>query len=358
MPYYDQVFLPFAHSPNNIRPNEPRPYAATNMKGFEMDLSIVTTMYRSAPYLAEFHSRASAAAQRITDDYEIIFVNDGSPDDSLEVALGLYEQDERVRVVDLSKNFGHHKAMMTGLAHARGKLVFLLDSDLEEEPELLEKFHTEMLVSGADVVYGVQATRKGNSFEKFSGMIFYKLFNMLSPEPIPRNVITLRLMTQRYVAALLQHQEREIVIAGLWVATGFKQQPSIVHKRSKGSSTYNLGRKFTILVNSVTSFSNRPLVSIFYLGCIISFVACIAAFDLIVRRIFFGALLEGWASLIVSLWLLGGIIIFCLGIIGIYLSKIFVETKQRPYTIVRHSYERAQNYEPVADEMVTNVARH
>src|SRR3989304_393804 len=102
-----------------------------------MDLSIVTTLYHTSPYLKEFHRRATDAIREVTNDYEIILVNDGSPDDSLEVALSLYEQDEKVRVIDLSRNFGHHKAMMTGLAHAKGDLVFLLDSDLEEDPGLL-----------------------------------------------------------------------------------------------------------------------------------------------------------------------------------------------------------------------------
>ena len=126
-----------------------------------MILSIVTTLYNSAPYLEEFHARVCAAAEQITPDYEIIFVNDGSPDNSLQIALSLYQKNERVRIVDLSRNFGHHKAMMTGLAQARGGMVFLIDSDLEEEPELLETFYKELRTTGADVVFGVQQKRKG-----------------------------------------------------------------------------------------------------------------------------------------------------------------------------------------------------
>ena len=125
-----------------------------------MILSIVTTLYNSAPYLEEFHARVCAAAEQITPDYEIIFVNDGSPDNSLQIALSLYQKNERVRIVDLSRNFGHHKAMMTGLAQARGGMVFLIDSDLEEEPELLETFYKELRTTGADVVFGVQQKRK------------------------------------------------------------------------------------------------------------------------------------------------------------------------------------------------------
>ncbi len=307
-----------------------------------MDLSIVTTMYRSAPYLEEFYIRASAAARQITANYELIFVNDGSPDQSLEVALSLYERDEHVRIVDLSRNFGHHKAMMTGLAHARGRLIFLIDCDLEEDPELLEKFHAEMKTSGADVVYGVQHKRKGNFFEQVTGDLFYGLFNLVSSYPVPRNVLTARLMSQRYVASLVEHKDREVFLLGLWAITGYEQVPIVVQKHSKGNSTYNLRRKISIFIDSITSFSNKPLIFIFYLGCAISFLAGVAAVYLIVRRLFLGVLLAGWPSLIVSIWLLGGLTIFCLGIIGIYLSKIFTETKQRPYTVIRQCYGQVE----------------
>ncbi len=305
-----------------------------------MTLSIVTTLYCSAPHLEEFYRRASAAAETITSDYEIVFVNDGSPDDSLLIALELFERDPRVRVVDLARNFGHHKAMMTGLRHARGQLVFLVDADLEEDPELLTAFAATLDTAGADVVYGVQQERRGNWFERWSGRIFFRIFNLMSDHPIPENLLTVRLMTRRYVSALLSHGEREMVIAGLWVLTGFRQLPIAVTKHSRSKTTYNLGRKFAVLVNSITSFSNRPLVFIFYLGVVIGALAAVAALYLVIRRIFFGILLPGWPSLIVSVWLLGGLILACLGIIGIYLSKIFIETKQRPYTIVRSVHER------------------
>jgi putative glycosyltransferase len=309
------------------------------MKSSEMDLSIVTTLYCSADYLEEFYGRACAAAEKLTDNFEIIFVNDGSPDNSLEVALSLYQKDHRIRVVDLSRNFGHHKAIMTGLDHARGHLVFLIDSDLEEEPELLETFHAELTATGADVVFGVQQKRKGQFFERVSGALYFRVFNLLSTHPIPQNEINARLMTLEYVTALTQHREREFVMTGLWVLTGFKQIPITVRKHHKDVSTYGLRHKFSHLVNAITSFSSKPLVFIFYLGCFISLVSSVAAVDLIIRKILYGTLLEGWASLIVSIWLLGGITIFCLGVIGIYLSKIFIEVKQRPYTIIKETYE-------------------
>src|SRR4051812_28020274 len=121
-----------------------------------MKLSVVTTLYKSGPYIQEFYARVSRAAAALTDDYELLFVNDGSPDDACEQAIVLHRRDVRVRVLDLSRNFGHHKAMMTGLQHARGDLVFLLDVDLEEQPEWLPQFHAALVETGADSVYGVQ----------------------------------------------------------------------------------------------------------------------------------------------------------------------------------------------------------
>jgi putative glycosyltransferase len=298
-------------------------------------------MYYSAPYINEFYTRACAVAQKITNDYEIIFVNDGSPDDSLDIAVALYEKDPKVRVIDFSRNFGHHKAMMTGLMHARGNLVFLIDCDLEEEPELLERFYAEHKKDdGVDVVYGVQKARKGGFFEKISGNIFYWMFNLFSSYPVPSNIVTARLMSKRYVDSLVKHKDREVFMAGLWAITGFKQVPLMVTKHDKRNSSYDLRRKISILVNSITSFSNKPLLFIFYLGCAILFISSLAALHLIIRRVFFGILLAGWPSMMVSIWLLGGLTIFCVGVIGIYISRVFMETKERPYTIIRRIYER------------------
>lgn len=315
-----------------------------------MRLSVVATLYRSGRTLDAFYARVSSAAAALTDDYELVLVNDGSPDDSLDVALRLLARDARVRVVDLARNFGHHKAMMTGLAHARGALVFLIDSDLEEEPELLGAFHETMRASGADVVYGVQAARRGGLFERISGWVFFKLFNVLSDVPIPVNVVTVRLMTQRYVQALVLHRERETMIAGLWALTGFAQVPVPITKGQNSGSSYSLSHKIAVLVNSVTSFSDRPLVLIFYLGMVIGLASSTAAAYLVVQRLFFGVALPGWPSLIVSVWLLGGLMLGSLGIIGMYVSRIFIETKQRPYTIIRQIHDRA------ADQAVRDSA--
>ena len=303
-----------------------------------MKLSIVTTLYNSSPYVREFHRRATEAALRVSDDYEILFVNDGSPDDSLEVVLSLHRADPHVRIIDLSRNFGHHKALMTGLAHATGDLVYLIDSDLEEDPAWLLEFREVQQRTGADVVFGVQEKRKGNWFERLSGSLYYLVTDAMLEIPIPRNIVTARLMTRRYVANLVQHRDREVNLAALWMITGFLQVPMAVNKLSRGTSTYTFRKRISVLVNAITSFSNRPLIYIFYLGAFIVMVSLGYGSFLVWLALRGEVGIPGWASLIVSIWLLGGVTIFCVGVIGIYLAKVFMEAKQRPYTIVRAAY--------------------
>lgn len=306
-----------------------------------MKLSIVATLYQSATYVASFHQRASAAAwQLVGDDYEIILVNDGSPDNSLDVAVKLTEIDDHVVVVDLSRNFGHHKAMMTGLAHATGERVFLIDSDLEEEPEWLNIFAVKMANETCDMVFGVQAQRKGDWFERVTGGFYYSVFRMLTGISQPNNIVTARLMSKRYVNALLLHQERELNIGGLWIIAGFKQCQQTVIKHATSPTTYSLSRKFSHLVNAVTSFSSLPLVFTFYSGLMISLSALVYIVYLSFRYLFISSPPDGYTSIIASIWLFSGLIIFFVGIQGIYIAKVFSEVKQRPYTIIRKIYAK------------------
>jgi len=296
-------------------------------------------MYQSEAYVAQFCERAcSAARQLVGDDFEIVLVNDGSPDSSLTAAVELRQTVPQLVVVDLSRNFGHHKAMMTGLQYARGERIFLIDIDLEEEPEWLIDFSSHQHQTACDVVYGVQARRKGGFFERWSGELFYRATALLLRASLPRNVVTARLMSRRYVDALLSHEEREVFMAGLWQQTGFDQQPYIVKKHDTSSTTYTLTRKISLLVGSITSFSNAPLVAIFYVGLVISLMAGLYTLYLVINWAFLAKPMSGWTSVMASIWLLGGLIVSLLGVVGIYLSKIFMEVKARPYTIVRQVY--------------------
>ena len=308
-----------------------------------LKLSVVSSLYFSESNLKEFYQRLKAQAFKIAgDNHEIIFVNDGSPDNSLQVALELSKQDQKLIIIDLSRNFGHYKAMMTGLIHAKGERVFLIDSDLEEDPEYLELFNEKLNSLNCDVIYGIQAQRKGNLFERISGSIFWKIFNMLSNIQIPANHTTARLMKRDYVDALVLHQEREIFISGLWEITGFDQVACPVKKHALSLSTYTLRKKLSLSINAIISFTNFPLILIFYIGLLVSLLSFIYIINLSINWAFYLSPPDGWTSVMASIWLLGGLIISFIGVIGIYLSKIFMETKKRPYTIVKKLYKHDQ----------------
>jgi putative glycosyltransferase len=298
-------------------------------------LSIVTTLYRSAASADEFYRRTMKAAEAITDDIELVMVNDGSPDDSIDLALALHRADPRVVVVDLARNFGHHKAMMTGLAHAIGDLVFLIDSDLEEQPEDLALFYQRFAQGDCDVVYGVQEARRGGPIERITGAMFFALVDALGDRPLPQNLVTARLMTADYVRALVRHRDREFVISDLWEITGFRQKRIIVRKLSLSTSTYSLWKRVDMAVKHLTTTSTRLLYLVFYTGVLI-FGASVGLIAYFVGRYFTSGIgVSGFTSQIVSIWFLGGLITFILGILGIYIANILTETKRRPYTIVR-----------------------
>jgi putative glycosyltransferase len=307
-----------------------------------MRLSIVTTLFYSGPHIQEFYHRMVSSAEKLTSDFELIFVNDGSPDDSLDQVVSIQQKDARVKVVDLSRNFGHHKAIMTGLSYCKGEMIFLIDRDLEEEPEWLLNFNEQMQNEKCDVIYGVQKSRKGKFFERISGRCFFWIFRIMTGMALPENTSSARLMTKRYVDALLLHKEREVFIDGLFHITGFQQQGQQVVKHNTSKSTYSLKLKLALFIDSITSFSNAPLMGIFYFGGVLSIGAATYLVYLIISHFVLADVLSGWTSVMASIWLLGGLIIMFMGTIGIYLSKVFMESKRRPCSIVRHVYEKSK----------------
>jgi putative glycosyltransferase len=322
-------------------------------------LSIVTTLYRSAASVDEFYRRAMKAAEAITDDIELVFVNDGSPDHSIELAVALQQADPRVVVVDLARNFGHHKAMMTGLAHVSGDMVFLIDSDLEEQPEDLGMFYQRFLQGDCDVVYGVQEARRGGLIERTTGALFFTLVAVLSDQPLPRNLITARLMTRDYVNALVRHRDREFLIAHLWQVTGFRQQAILVTKLSRSPSTYSLRQRLEMAVKHVTTTSTRLLYLVLYIGILIFGLSVSVILYYLGRYFTSGVGVDGFTSQIVSIWFLGGLITLILGILGIYIANIMAETKRRPYTIVRRIHRASVAVDSAANviKVQGNVAR-
>jgi putative glycosyltransferase len=306
------------------------------------ELSVVTTLYRSEPYLREFHRRASAAAAAVTPRFEIVYVDDGSPDASAAVAREIASADPRVVVVELSRNFGHHPAVVAGLAHARGERVFMLDVDLEEQPEWVGAFSAQMEASRAEVVFGVSRMRRGTFFRRVLGGVFWKLFNLLSDVQVPENPCTVRLMSRRYVDALLALPDRNVFLAGSFAWLGFRQEARLVEKGLRPTATTYTGRRLAALfVDAVTSFTSYPLRLIFASGVAIAALALASGTTLVVYKLARPeAISLGWPSIMVSIWFLGGLTISFLGVIGIYLAKVFNETKGRPLYVVKAVHGR------------------
>jgi putative glycosyltransferase len=294
-------------------------------------------LYRSEGFVREFHARTLAAAAAVTPSFELVYVDDGSPDASAATVRELAGGDARVVLVELSRNFGHHPAAVAGLAHARGRRVFLLDVDLEERPEWLPEFAAQMDESGADVVYGVSTVRKGTLFRRVLGGVFWKLFNALSDVRIPENPCTVRLMSRRFVAALLSMPDRNLFLAGSFAWLGFRQEPKAVEKgMRKTASTYTARRLIALFIDAVTSFTSYPLRIIFTSGVSIAALAILSGSALALYKLAHPeAISLGWASVVVSIWFLGGLTISFLGVIGIYLAKVFNETKGRPLYVVK-----------------------
>ena len=305
-----------------------------------MKISVVTPLYRSAPYVEELCARLKKTIAKIgVDQYEIILVNDASPDDDLSVAKRVADADPHVTVIDLSRNFGQHSALMTGVRHADGDLVFILDSDLEEDPEWMALFHAEMVRTGSDVVFGVHTAVKGNASYRLGRRLFYAVLKMLSGVQFPQNVVTGRLMTRRYVDALLEYGEREMFLAGIWHMVGFSQLPVAVEKHKSSATTYGFWRLVNLFVKGFTSFSTRPLVAVSVAGVLFSLVSLMFTGWVVLRQVLYGVAAEGWASVMAGVLIMGGATMFFNGLIAIYVAKIFIEVKNRPMTTIREIYK-------------------
>ncbi|MGK0186239.1 MAG: putative glycosyltransferase [Verrucomicrobiales bacterium] len=307
-----------------------------------MKLSIVATLYRSSSFIEEFCTRVTAAAAAIPEignDYEIILVNDGSPDDSLAIALAEREKDDRVVVVDLSRNFGHHKAILAGLHQSRGDFVFLLDVDLEDQPEWLINFWRELTDSSPtpDVVFGLQSKRSGGTVIAFGGWLYYKTFNKISEIEVPESPTTARLMRRQYVDAVCNIQESNVYLAASFAWAGFRQlgiPVEIVHNENR--SAYTFYKSLQLLITSITSFSSAPLKFISASGILISFFALSLGTYYTARKLIEPeSVAPGFTSIIVSIWLVGGIILVQLGVVGYYLSRLYQEVKKRPQFLIK-----------------------
>lgn len=301
-----------------------------------MPVSVVTTLYNSAAYLDEFIARSLALME---DDDELILVDDGSPDNSLRLAREYAANNSRIVVVELSRNFGHHAAMLSGLSLARNDRVFFVDSDLEEAPELLVKFKSVMTTSGADVVFGVHDHSQGSLLRRSTSRIFWRVFNWASDTNMPLDICNVRLMSRRYVDALMSLPERNVFVGGMFHWVGFEQIAVPIERQLRRPvSTYSVLSRISLAVRSIVSFSTAPLKAMFLLGAMISTFSFLLAIYYVVLKIIEPGIQLGFTTLVISIWFLSGVIIACLGVIGIYLAYMYTETKQRPRAVVREIF--------------------
>ena len=300
-----------------------------------MKLSIVTTIYRTAKCIDEFHRRCVAVADQLKMELETVFVNDGSPDNGLHVASELAMRDHRVVVVDLSRNFGQFAALWAGIEHSTGDFIAIMDGDLDDDPLWLNEFYGRMIEGKWDVVYGIEKKSRRSLLYRAGRRLFYFALNRLSSVSFPENVLNARLMRRRYVNALLEFPEREIYLAGLMRAAGFAQAGVEVTREGRSRTKYSLLKLVRVFVNSVTSFSIRPLMFIFALGLSLSAFAGLYFLVLIYRKLVDGIDIEGYASVMGAILLFSGIIIFFNGVIAIYIGTIFLEVKGRPRVLIR-----------------------
>lgn len=307
-----------------------------------MTLSVVTTLYKSRRFLETFLIEILESIDMLDiKDFELIFVNDGSPDDSLEYLLKRKNQIPQIIVIDLSRNFGHHYAMQAGLEHAKGEYVFVIDNDLEVSPSfIIACFDTFKNIKEVDVVYGFQEVRKGKIIENLGGKIFWWAINKFSDVKIPKNIVSERLMKRRYVNSLLKLGDANLFFGGMMYWTGYNQIGiPVIKGLREGESTYNTRKRLELMIQAITSFSGKPLEFLFYSGLFITLASSIFITFLVIVKLFLGNTIQlGWTSLIALNVLILGIVSTFLGLIGIYLFKIFKQVQNRPNFIIREIF--------------------
>lgn len=300
-----------------------------------MLLSVVSPVYRAENIVDELVNRIHKAVSSISQEYEIILVEDGGPDSSWEKIERQTEKDSRVKGIKLSRNFGQHTAITAGLDHCTGEWIVVMDCDLQDQPEEIPRLYEEA-IKGFDIVYAKRRERYDSWLKKISSKLFYKIFGWLSGVPQDGSIANFGIYSSKAIRAVNQLREplRSFATMIKWV--GFKSTGIYVEhaERFEGKSTYNFKKLINLALDISLAFSDKPLRMSVKLGAVLAFSAFL--FGIVTLfRFFAGHITEtGYTSLIVSIWFLSGLIIFILGVIGLYLGKVFDGIKNRPLYII------------------------
>jgi polyisoprenyl-phosphate glycosyltransferase len=297
-------------------------------------LSVVAPVYNEEQLVTRFHERVCAAVDGFP--FELVLVDDGSSDRTPQLLAEIAARDPHVRVVELSRNFGHQTALTAGLDHARGDVVVMMDSDLQDPPELIPQM-LDHWRAGADVVYAVRERREGETrFKLATARLFYKLFGALTDVPLEPDSGDFRLLDRAPLDALLSMRERNRFLRGMTGWVGYTQT-AVPYKRDPrhaGETKYTLRRMVTFSLDAISSFSHRPLQLATLLGFLFAGIAFIAIPVVIALRLA-GSYIPGFGSITIAVLLLGGIQLIAIGLIGEYLGRIYDEVKRRPLYLVR-----------------------
>jgi len=300
------------------------------------EISVVIPAYRCEKFVDELYSRLIITFEKLKVSFEIIFVNDSSPENDWEAIKALAEKDGRVKGLNFSRNFGQHCAITAGLEASKGNWTVIMDCDLQDRPEEIEKLYAKTQ-EGYDIVYARRAVRKDSFLKRMSSKYFYKVLSYLTEIEQDETVGNFGIYSRKSIDAVISLREnlRYFPVKIRWV--GFRSATvSVEHSANRErKSSYNFRRLFGLAFDVMLATSNKPLKLVVKLGMLISALAFVFAVYLFVRALSGDYLIAGWPSLIVSIWFLSGIIILTLGIIGLYLGKVFDEVKNKPLYIIK-----------------------
>ncbi len=309
-------------------------------------ISIIVPLFNEDGNIQVLYDALLPVLEKISEEYEIIFVDDGSKDRSFELISKICLQNNRVLGISLSRNFGHQIALTAGIEHASGDVVVTLDADMQHPPEIILDLYNKYK-EGYDIVNTIRTeTADSGVFKKVTSHYFYKLINNLSDIHIEPSAADFRLMNRKTVDAFLQLKEKDRFTRGIISWMGFKQAQVeyTAPNRFSGKSKYSIFKMFRFAADGITSFSAKPLRISFFAGLIVSFIGLLYAIYAVVEY-FAGKTIPGWASILVSVLIIGGIQLISIGIIGEYLARVFNEAKNRPLYLVKQytSKEASKN---------------